>query len=111
MLGAPNVVRGGSHNGAIGAEDAIRDEKCTVLASDYYYPAPLQAALALDERGSLPLETGLGADQRAHPPMPAALTTAARSPKVCGPIWCSCRSWARGPSPRFAGGRLVYRSV
>ena len=56
VLGAPNVVRGGSHNGAIGAEDAIRDEKCAVLASDYYYPAPLQAALALDDRGSLPLE-------------------------------------------------------
>jgi len=56
VLGAPNVVRGGSHNGAITAEDAIRDEKCAVLASDYFYPAPIQAALALDERGSLPLE-------------------------------------------------------
>lgn len=56
VLGAPNVVRGGSHNGAIGAEQAIRQEKCSVLASDYYYPAPLQAALALEQRGALPLE-------------------------------------------------------
>jgi alpha-D-ribose 1-methylphosphonate 5-triphosphate diphosphatase len=56
VLGAPNVVRGGSHNGAIGAEDAIRDEKCHVLASDYFYPAPLQAVMGLDQRGSLPLE-------------------------------------------------------
>lgn len=56
VLGAPNVVRGGSHNGAIRAEDAIRDEKCTVLASDYYYPAMIQAAFLLDDRGSLPLE-------------------------------------------------------
>lgn len=56
VLGSPNVVRGGSHNGAIGAEDAIRDGKCSVLASDYYYPAPLRAALSLAERGVLPLE-------------------------------------------------------
>ncbi len=59
VLGAPNVVRGGSHNGAIGAEDAIREGKCTVLASDYYYPAMLQAALALDGKGSLGLEQGI----------------------------------------------------
>ena len=47
VLGAPNVVRGGSHNGAISAEEAIRRGQCNILASDYYYPAPLQAALAL----------------------------------------------------------------
>jgi alpha-D-ribose 1-methylphosphonate 5-triphosphate diphosphatase len=58
VLGAPNVVRGGSHNGAIGAEDAIRDGKCAVLASDYYYPAPVMAAIALDQKGSLCLESG-----------------------------------------------------
>ena len=56
VLGSPNVVRGGSHNGAIGAEDAIRRQMCTILASDYYYPAPLAAALALVERDVLPLE-------------------------------------------------------
>jgi alpha-D-ribose 1-methylphosphonate 5-triphosphate diphosphatase len=56
VLGAPNVVRGGSHNGAISAEDAIRDGRCTVLASDYYYPAQLRAAFALEERGVLSLD-------------------------------------------------------
>ena len=56
VLGAPNVVRGGSHNGAIGAEDAIRCGRCTVLASDYYYPAQLRAAFALEERGALSLD-------------------------------------------------------
>jgi alpha-D-ribose 1-methylphosphonate 5-triphosphate diphosphatase len=29
---------------------------CSVLASDYYYPAPLLAAFALVSRGVLPLE-------------------------------------------------------
>lgn len=47
ILGAPNVVRGGSHNGALDARAAIRDGLCTVLASDYHYPSPLHAAFRL----------------------------------------------------------------
>jgi len=43
VLGAPNVLRGGSHIGAIDAEPAVRAGLCTVLASDYYYPAQLGA--------------------------------------------------------------------
>ena len=43
VLGAPNVVRGGSHIGALDAEPTARDGLCTALASDYYYPAPLAA--------------------------------------------------------------------
>lgn len=60
VLGAPNVVRGGSHTGAIGAEQAVRSGKCAILASDYYYPAPLHAALGLVERGALSLERAWG---------------------------------------------------
>lgn len=56
VLGAPNIVRGGSHNGAISAEEAIGNGLCTILASDYYYPAPLNAAFALVRRGKLPLD-------------------------------------------------------
>lgn len=52
VLGAPNVVRGGSHNNALNAADAIEAGLCTVLASDYYYPALLQAVFRLvGERG------------------------------------------------------------
>lgn len=47
VLGAPNVVRGGSHIGWIGAADMIARGCCTILASDYYYPAPLLAAFRL----------------------------------------------------------------
>jgi alpha-D-ribose 1-methylphosphonate 5-triphosphate diphosphatase len=56
VLGAPNVVRGGSHTGWIDATDMIGRGFCSVLASDYYYPAPLLAAFALATRGVLPLE-------------------------------------------------------
>ncbi len=42
-LGAPNVLRGGSHIGAVDAEPAIEAGLCTLLASDYFYPALLGA--------------------------------------------------------------------
>lgn len=57
VLGAPNVVRGGSHIGWINAADMISRGFCTILASDYYYPAPLLAAFRLAADGIAPLET------------------------------------------------------
>jgi len=54
VLGAPNVVRGGSHTGWIDATEMIGRGLCSVLASDYYYPAPLLAAFDLATRGVLP---------------------------------------------------------
>jgi alpha-D-ribose 1-methylphosphonate 5-triphosphate diphosphatase len=44
-------VRGGSHIGWINAADMIGRGLCSVLASDYYYPAQILAAfrLAADE--------------------------------------------------------------
>ncbi len=56
VLGAPNVVRGGSHIGMLDAGPAVAEGLCTVLASDYYYPAPLLAAFRLARDGVLPLE-------------------------------------------------------
>ena len=55
VLGAPNVLRGGSQNNAVDAEPAIAEGLCTVLASDYYYPAPLLAAFALNARHGMDL--------------------------------------------------------
>ena len=56
VLGAPNVMRGKSHLGWINASDMIARGLCSVLASDYYYPAPLVAAFRLAEIGVAPLE-------------------------------------------------------
>lgn len=50
ILGAPNVVRGGSHAGKVSAADLVAEGLCTALASDYHYPAPRQAALKLADR-------------------------------------------------------------
>ena len=56
VFGAPNVLRGGSHAGCPGAADMVREGLCTVLASDYYYPAMLLAPFRLAEQGILALE-------------------------------------------------------
>jgi alpha-D-ribose 1-methylphosphonate 5-triphosphate diphosphatase len=55
VYGAPNVVRGGSHTGWTRAADMIAKGLCSVLASDYYYPAPLLAPFRLAADGVLPL--------------------------------------------------------
>lgn len=47
VLGAPNVVRGGSHSGNVSAADLLAAGIGDALASDYHYPAPRLAALAL----------------------------------------------------------------
>lgn len=55
VFGAPNVVRGGSHTGWTNAADMVRKGLCSILASDYYYPAPLLAAFRLAADGVVPL--------------------------------------------------------
>ena len=55
VFGAPNVMRGGSHTGCPSAADMAALDLCSVLASDYYYPAMPLAPFRLAEQGLLPL--------------------------------------------------------
>lgn len=55
VFGAPNVVRGGSHTGWTSAAEMVSKSLCSILASDYYYPAPLLAAFLLAADNILPL--------------------------------------------------------
>ena len=55
VMGAPNVLRGRSHMGWLSAEEAVAERVCTILASDYYYPALLQAPYLLAARGLMEL--------------------------------------------------------
>jgi alpha-D-ribose 1-methylphosphonate 5-triphosphate diphosphatase len=55
VFGAPNVVRGGSHTGWTKAADMVAKGLCSILASDYYYPAQLLAAFRLVDDGVVPL--------------------------------------------------------
>ena len=54
-LGAPNVVRGGSHKGNASALDLLAMGLCDAIASDYHYPSPRRAALMLARTGVLNL--------------------------------------------------------
>jgi alpha-D-ribose 1-methylphosphonate 5-triphosphate diphosphatase len=58
VLGAPNVVRGGTHARGLTATEAIRSGLCTVLSSDYYYPSLLLAPFRLAYEGVVSLAEG-----------------------------------------------------
>lgn len=47
MMGAPNVIRGGSHSGNVAAEDLARADLLDILSSDYIPSALMTAAFRL----------------------------------------------------------------
>lgn len=51
LLGAPNLVRGGSHLGNLSVLDAVAEDAVDVLCSDYHYPSLLQAPFVLTAKG------------------------------------------------------------
>lgn len=55
VMGAPNVVRGGSHLGWASAAPLAERGLVTVLASDYFWPAMMEAAFVMVDRGILDL--------------------------------------------------------
>jgi alpha-D-ribose 1-methylphosphonate 5-triphosphate diphosphatase len=55
VMGCPNVVRGRSHLGWASAARMAEAGLCSVLTSDYFYPAMLRAAFILARRGVLDL--------------------------------------------------------
>jgi alpha-D-ribose 1-methylphosphonate 5-triphosphate diphosphatase len=59
VLGAPNVMRGGSHSGNVSAEDLVRKNLVTCLASDYQPATLLAAAFLLAERGACALSAAV----------------------------------------------------
>ena len=54
LLGAPNLVRGGSHLGNLAVADALAAGAGDILCSDYHYPSLLQAPFTAAEAGLLP---------------------------------------------------------
>lgn len=55
VLGAPNILLGGSHSGNLSAMEAIREDAASILVSDYYPQALLQAVFRIWREGVLPL--------------------------------------------------------
>ena len=55
VMGAPNVLLGGSHRGGLAVIDAVRSGMCDILVSDYYYPSLLHAPFKLAHQGACTL--------------------------------------------------------
>jgi alpha-D-ribose 1-methylphosphonate 5-triphosphate diphosphatase len=55
VLGAPNVMRGGSHSGNVSAEELVRLNLVSCLASDYQPATMLAAAFLLAQRNACTL--------------------------------------------------------
>ena len=55
IMGAPNLVRGKSHNGNVSALERVILGQVTALASDYHYPSLRRAAWILVQGGVMPL--------------------------------------------------------
>ncbi len=60
VMGAPNLVRGGSHKGNISAVDLIAMGLCDAIASDYHYPSLYRAALMVERTGLRPMAEAWG---------------------------------------------------
>ncbi len=59
LMGAPNVLRGGSLTGNLSGIEAIQSGACTILGSDYAPMTLMHAAFRLHRDGVLPLEEAL----------------------------------------------------
>jgi alpha-D-ribose 1-methylphosphonate 5-triphosphate diphosphatase len=53
-LGAPNYYRGGSHCGNLSSHDAIAEDLCDILCSDYHFPTMLGSVVKMIENGISP---------------------------------------------------------
>jgi alpha-D-ribose 1-methylphosphonate 5-triphosphate diphosphatase len=59
VMGAPNIMRGGSQSGNIAASELLEAGLLDVLSSDYVPASPLQAVFLLESDGTLPLHEGV----------------------------------------------------
>ncbi len=60
VVGAPNILLGGSHSGNLSALEAIREGAADILVSDYYPQALLQAVFQLFEKEGIPVYEAVG---------------------------------------------------
>jgi alpha-D-ribose 1-methylphosphonate 5-triphosphate diphosphatase len=107
VMGAPNVVRGGSHLGWSAAAPLAERGLVTILASDYVWPAMLEAAFVMAERGALDL-AGAWALVSTNPAAAAGLADRGRiAPGLRGDIVVVDPA-GRAPVASFVAGRLAW---
>jgi alpha-D-ribose 1-methylphosphonate 5-triphosphate diphosphatase len=109
VMGAPNVVRGGSHMGWSSAAPLAERGLVTVLASDYYWPAMLEAAFVMAGRGAMDLAAAW-ALVAGNPAEALGLVDRGRiAPGLRGDL-VLVDAARRAPVATFAEGRLAWAS-
>lgn len=107
VMGAPNVVRGGSHLGWSAAAPLAERGLVTVLASDYVWPAMAEAAFVLAGRGVLDFAAAW-ALVSTNPAEAAGLGDRGRiAPGLRGDVVVVDPA-TRAPVATFAAGRLAW---
>ncbi|MEO0410163.1 MAG: alpha-D-ribose 1-methylphosphonate 5-triphosphate diphosphatase, partial [Cyanobacteria bacterium P01_A01_bin.135] len=56
LMGAPNLVRGGSHVGYMSVAEAAQAQVLDCLCSDYHYPSLFHAPFLLADKGLMPFD-------------------------------------------------------
>jgi alpha-D-ribose 1-methylphosphonate 5-triphosphate diphosphatase len=109
VMGAPNVVRGGSHLGWSAAAPLAERGQVTVLASDYVWTAMLEAAFVMQARGVLDLAAAWALVSA----NPAAATGLADRGRIAAGLRGDVvvvDPASRSPFATFAAGRLAWVS-
>jgi alpha-D-ribose 1-methylphosphonate 5-triphosphate diphosphatase len=65
IIGAPNIVRGGSQSGNLSAADLVRLDLADIICADYHAPSIIPAAFRLVQEGLVDLPTAIGMITRA----------------------------------------------
>lgn len=107
IMGAPNVVRGGSHNGNLSAVDLVAMGYCDALASDYHYPSPRRAAFMLADAGVVSLAAAW-AMISARPAALLGLSDRGTLTRGKRADFIVIETASRRIAATFAGGRVSY---
>ena len=87
-MGCPNVVRGGSHLGWASAARLVEAGICSVLTSDYYYPAMMRGGVRPGRTRGVGSGGGVAADCGESRPERRGWRIAAQSRRGNGRTWC-----------------------
>ena len=89
MMGAPNLIRGGSHSGNVAAEELARADLLDILSSDYVPSSLLSGALMLGD---------LWGDMARGIACVTAAPASASPPTWPRAVW-TCRTWVWSSTP------------
>ena len=109
VLGAPNVMRGGSHKGNASAIELIAMGLCDALASDYHYPSLWRAALFLAEAGVCDLAAAWGLVSSGPARLLGLADRGALAPGMRADL-VVLEAATKRLCATFAGGRVSYLS-